>query len=243
MPFGVLRMDWRDLLFAHWPLPPEAVAPLLPTGFTPDRFDGSAWVAIVPFRMTRVRPLSVPLPGDAIAFPEVNVRTYVTLADGTPAVWFLSLDGAHRIGALAARSLFGVPYHDARIAFRRDGGTIAFAARRLRSRVPAEVRLRYRATGPAQDTESGSFERFVSDRRSLVATRFGRLIRTDVDHAPWRLAPAEAEIERNTLVAAAGLRLPATPPVLHLAEDLATVARRPRLTSQPVPADTGPEGE
>ena len=240
---SLLRMDWRDLLFAHWPMPPDAIAPLLPPGFAPDRFDGSAWVALVPFRMTRVRPLSLPLPGDAIAFPEVNVRTYITLADGTPAVWFLSLDGAHRIGALAARSLFGVPYHDARIAFRRDGDTIDFESRRLRSRLPGEVRLRYRPTGPARDTESGTFERFVSDRRSLVATRFGRLLRTDVDHDPWRLAPAEAEIERNTLVAAAGLRLPGTAPILHLAEDLVTVAHRPRLTLPPDRPDTGREGE
>jgi uncharacterized protein YqjF (DUF2071 family) len=240
---ALLRMDWRDLLFAHWPIPPGAITPLLPSGFAPDRFDGTAWIALVPFRMTRVRPLSVPLPGDAIAFPEVNVRTYVTLADGTPAVWFLSLDGAHRIGALAARTLFGVPYHDARIAFRRAGDTIEFEARRLRSRVPGEVRLRYRATGPARDLEPESFERFVSERRALVATRFGRQWRTDVDHAPWRLAPAEAEIGRNTLVAAAGLRLPDRAPVLHLAEDLVTVAHRPRLTLPPDRPDTGREGE
>ena len=240
---GLLRMDWRDLLFAHWPMPPDAIAPVLPKGFAPDRFDGSAWVALVPFRMTRVRPLSIPLPGDAIAFPEVNVRTYVTLDDGTPAVWFLSLDGAHRFGALAARNLFGVPYHDAAISFLRHGDTIDFAASRQRSKVPGEVSLRYRATGPAQATEPGSFERFVSERRALVATRFGRLLRTDVDHLPWRLAPAEAEITRNTLVAAAGLRLPDTPPVLHLAEDLVTVAHRPRLTHPPDRVDTGREGE
>ena len=25
MAFGMLRMDWRDLLFAHWPLAPAAI--------------------------------------------------------------------------------------------------------------------------------------------------------------------------------------------------------------------------
>ncbi|HZI16240.1 MAG TPA: DUF2071 domain-containing protein, partial [Myxococcus sp.] len=31
---------WRHLLFLHWSLPPEVVAPLLPPGLTLDTFDG-----------------------------------------------------------------------------------------------------------------------------------------------------------------------------------------------------------
>ncbi len=34
---------WRSLLFLHWPIPPEAVAPLLPSGLTLDLFDGTAF--------------------------------------------------------------------------------------------------------------------------------------------------------------------------------------------------------
>lgn len=38
----VMHMTWHDLLFAHWPLPPEAIQTRLPRGMTVDTFDGRA---------------------------------------------------------------------------------------------------------------------------------------------------------------------------------------------------------
>ena len=54
LPTGpwVMRQTWRELLFAHWPLPPEALAPTIPTGLTLDTLAGQAWVGVVPFLMT-----------------------------------------------------------------------------------------------------------------------------------------------------------------------------------------------
>lgn len=222
----LIRMDWRDLAFLHWPVPPAHLQPRLPPGLRLDTLDGSAWVGLVPFRMTRVRPLGIPLPGDAIAFPEVNLRTYVRLADETPAVWFLSLDGDHRMAAVASRRLFAVPYHHARIAMDRVGDQRRLASSRQRSSHDAEVRLRYGPTGPVSEPAHGSFAAFASDRMTLVAGRSGRLLRTDVHHGPWRLGPGKVEIERNTLAAAAGLALPDSPPVVHIAEDLEGVEFR-----------------
>ncbi len=40
----VMRMTWSELLFAHWPVEPRAVARLLPVGLTLDTRDGLAWV-------------------------------------------------------------------------------------------------------------------------------------------------------------------------------------------------------
>ena len=135
-----------------------------------------------------------------------------------------------------------MPYHDARIEMTQDGDGFRFHARRRAPR-PAEVRIRYRPIGPATDLAEGSLEAFVADRRALVAQRYGRLWRTDVEHAPWRLRPAEAAIESNSLVSALGLRLPDVAPVTHLADDLVAVAHMPRLTPHPDTPDTGPEGE
>src|SRR5581483_6001353 len=82
----VMRMVWEDLLFIHLPLPVEALRPLIPRALPLDTFDGSAWLGIVPFRMSGVRPWGLPaLPGMS-AFPELNVRTYVTLG-GKPGVF------------------------------------------------------------------------------------------------------------------------------------------------------------
>jgi hypothetical protein len=64
-----------------------AVSPLtalrarIPFALDLDLWEERAWVGIVPFRMTNVAPRGVPaLPGLS-AFPEVNVRTYVRVAD------------------------------------------------------------------------------------------------------------------------------------------------------------------
>ena len=177
-----LSMRWLDLLFAHWPLEPAVLRPLIPAGLELDTFDGSAWLGVVPFRMTHVRPFELPLPGQAFAFAEVNVRTYVTAPDGTRGIWFLSLDGAHWPSATAARLGFGVPYHHARVTASTDGDWIARRARAPSVR-PAELRIRYRPTGPVRTAAAGSLEAFLTDRMSLFAVQRGRVTQTPVEHA------------------------------------------------------------
>ena len=50
----IMTQRWCDLLFAHWPVPPEALARALPAAFVPDLFEGEAWIGVVPFRMERL---------------------------------------------------------------------------------------------------------------------------------------------------------------------------------------------
>ena len=45
----VMLNRWESLTFLHWRYQPEVVQRLLPPGLTVDTFDGSAWVALVPF--------------------------------------------------------------------------------------------------------------------------------------------------------------------------------------------------
>jgi hypothetical protein len=219
-------MRWHDLLFAHWPMPAEALRPLVPPALDLDTFDGTAWLGIVPFRMTRVRPFAVPLPGDAVAYAEVNVRTYVTGPDGGRGVWFLSLDGEHRAGALAARAAFGIEYRFARVRLRRDGDTVRFESRRDGPHARA-LRATYVPTGPAAHAPPGSLDAFLTDRLCLYGVRAGRLLRGDIEHAAWPLRPADASIETNTMATAFGLVLPDVAPVLHLADRLDVLAHRP----------------
>ena len=89
----LMAQTWHDLVFAHWPLPPERIRPLVPPSMPLDTFDGRAWVGVVPFWMSGVRPRAVPGLPWVSAFPELNARTYVTL-DGKPGVFFFSLDAA-----------------------------------------------------------------------------------------------------------------------------------------------------
>ena len=87
----VMAMRWHDLLFLHWPVVPDLIRPLIPQGLELDTFDGSAWIGVVPFRMSGVRPHGFPRFA-GLAFQELNVRTYVW-SPGRSGAWFFSLDG------------------------------------------------------------------------------------------------------------------------------------------------------
>jgi uncharacterized protein len=110
----VMYQRWHDLLFMHWPVPVKALRSQLPDALELDTFDGHAWLAVVPFRMSEVYPRGLfPVPWLS-TFPELNVRTYV-IKDGKPGVWFFSLDAANPIAVSIARNWFKLPYFNARM--------------------------------------------------------------------------------------------------------------------------------
>jgi hypothetical protein len=218
-------MRWHDLLFLHWPVPADALRPLVPAGLDLDRFDGRAWLGVIPFRMSGVRLRGLPaIPGTA-RFPELNVRTYVTRA-GKPGVWFFSLDAASRVAVYTARVWYGLPYFHARMGGSIAGDWITYhSARRHRGAPPAEFRARYRPAGEARPAPPGSLEHFLSERYCLYALdRRGRLGRGEIDHRPWPLQPAEVEVAVNRMVEPLGLALPAVEPISHFARQLEVVA-------------------
>ncbi len=81
----VVAMGWRDALFLHWPVAPDALRARLPPGVELDLYDGSAWVGVVAFSIARARPRFVPAALGFAAFGEVNVRTYVVGRRRSPA--------------------------------------------------------------------------------------------------------------------------------------------------------------
>ncbi len=217
----VVRMRWHDLLFAHWPVPVEALRPLVPPELEIDTFDGRAYLGIVPFRMTDVAPRWLPAPPWAGAFPEVNVRTYVR-HEGRGGVWFLSLDAASRIAVEGARLAFHLPYFRARMSSIDDGRDIAYRSERTDPRGrAAAIEVRYRPTGPVELAVPGSFEHWSTDRLRLFARDpKGRLLRTEIAHRAWPLQPAEAEFRVETLAQAQGITLPPGAPHLRFARAL-----------------------
>jgi len=215
----LFRQTWHDLLFAHWPVATAAVRALVPPGLDLDTFDGAAWLGVVPFRMTiRVRGLP-PIPGFH-AFPELNVRTYVTV-EGKPGVWFLSLDADNAAAVAAARRWYHLPYFRARMECLARGDGIAYSCERVHAGAPtAEFRGEYRPTAAPFLARPGSLEHWLTERYCLYArSPAGAILRGEIDHPPWRLQPAEATIERNTMAASHGLSVGDAPPLLHFARD------------------------
>src|SRR5947207_7616312 len=97
----IMTQTWDNLLFAHWPISPDAMRQVVPPALELDTYDGKAWLGIVPFEITDFRPRSFPgIPGLS-TFPEINVRTYVTLG-GKPGVYFFSLDAANLPAVIGA---------------------------------------------------------------------------------------------------------------------------------------------
>jgi uncharacterized protein YqjF (DUF2071 family) len=219
-----MAQTWRDLLFAHWPVPPEEVRPLVPASLPLDIRDGKAWVGVVPFRMTGIRLRGLPPVPGLSAFPELNVRTYVT-GGGKPGVYFFSLDGGSRIAVEVARHFFHLPYVRARLSCLTDGDAIRYSSLRTDRRLPpAELRVAYRPMGPPAHPQAGSLERWLTERYCLYTVDAkNRVLRGDLHHEPWPLQPAAAEIAANTMAAAAGIALPAEPPLLHFARRLDAV--------------------
>jgi uncharacterized protein YqjF (DUF2071 family) len=227
----VMRMRWVDLLFAHWPMTPEALRPLIPADLEIDTYDGRAWLGIVPFRMEDVAPRGLPAPPILGAFPELNVRTYVTHR-GRPGVWFLSLDAASRLAVEGARRWFHLPYAMADMTVSDDDGVIEYQSVRRDDRMaPARLLARYSATGPIEHATAGSIEAWFTERWRLFAlTPDGRIERTEIRHAPWPLQPASAEMDGRAMAAAHGLQLPNEPPHLRFARRVDVVAWWPRLS-------------
>jgi uncharacterized protein len=214
----LMAQTWEDLLFAHWAVPPERLRPLLPASVPLDVREGSAWVAVTPFRVSAIRLRGVPhLPG-VTSFPELNVRTYTTI-DGKPGIWFMSLDAARALAVFGARRTYRLPYFKASMECRESEGWIEYRSRRVsRDGEPAELAGRYRPTGPQKPPAPGSLEHWLTERYCLYTLdEHGDVLRADIQHPPWPLQSAQATFERVTMAAPYGLELSEPPALLHFA--------------------------
>jgi uncharacterized protein YqjF (DUF2071 family) len=216
-----MRMRWRDLLFAHWAVDSAVLRKLIPSRLELDLFDGQAYVGAVPFRMEGVTPRLAPrLPG-LDAFPELNLRTYVK-AGGKPGVWFFSLDAGQRLAVRVARRFFHLPYFDAKFEIENVAGSVEYSARRIHRAAPAaSFAASYRPDGPSYRPAPGSLDAWLTDRYCLYSSDgAGRVYRGEIDHEPWPLQPAIAEIHVNTLGDWLGIEMKGEPRTLHFARSL-----------------------
>src|SRR4051812_29978695 len=106
---AVMRQDWYHLLFLHWEVPPAELQQLLPPELTVDTFEGKAYVGLIPFTLTGVRPVLTPAIPGISSFHEVNVRTYVHRRGADPGIWFFSLDASSTLAVGAARVAYHLP--------------------------------------------------------------------------------------------------------------------------------------
>ena len=214
----IMAQSWHDLLFAHWRIDAAELRakfrPLIPAGLDIDTFQGDAWIGVVPFRMSGVRLRATPALPMLSAFPELNVRTYVTHG-GKSGVWFFSLDAANAIAVSVARAWFHLPYFNARMRCDIRSDWVEYSSERThRNAATAKLHTRYRPTGGIFHPQPGTLEHFLTERYCLYAADGkGQIVRGDIQHAPWSLQTAQAEFRENSMIEAALDKRATTPPL------------------------------
>jgi len=216
-----MRQTWHNLLFAHWPVPLEALRPLVHPDLQIDTFNGTAWLCILPFALSGIRLRGLPPLPFAERFTEINVRTYVT--DGTkPGIYFLSLDTGNPLVTAFARPWFHMPYCNARIQFHRlPDGVVFCSGRATGSGQHARFCASYAPTSEPYFARRGTLEHWLTERYCFYcASSHGRLYRCEAHHPQWSLQDARADILENTLARIHGIELPDTAPLLHYARHM-----------------------
>ena len=196
---AVASQRWSHLTFLHWKAEPDAVAPLLPAGVTPDVHDGGTWVGLIPFLLDRATLFGSPAVPYVGSFVEVNVRLYGVDASGRRGVVFLSLEASRLAAVLAARAVFGLPYRWARTSLDHDDDVIRYRSRRHLGGPASLIVAR-----PGERIEADPLADFLTARWGMFTARGGTRFHPNA-HDPWPLHAAELLELDDELVAAAGL--------------------------------------
>jgi uncharacterized protein YqjF (DUF2071 family) len=199
----------------------------LPEGLSLDTWQGEAWVGLVLFHMSGVRPrFFPPVPGIS-TFHETNVRTYVRYPDREPGVWFFSLDAASRLAVRIARWRWGLNYHLARMQIQRKAGHVRYSSTRQAAdgegpsaRVEASLGGLIGDEVPQRELPAGyalpgTLEHFLLERYVLYTSRAGRLLKARVHHPPYAIREARVLTVEQSLVESN--RIHPTGPVRHAA--------------------------
>ncbi len=244
----VMRMRWDDLTFIHWPYEPAEVQALLPEGLTVDPWIDDAgneavWVGLVPFLMRVGIAGGRMMPPRIGVFPETNVRTYVRGPDGTPGVWFCSLEAGALPATATARLTYGLPYFWATMSIDRGldrtGSVWGYSSsRRWPGPVGASHRSRVEVGEMIDANDVSSFEHYLTNRWGLfsrfptMSARRGFNVYAPVDHGIWPLRRATLLDLDDELMTAAGLTTPVGEPVVHWTAGTEVRIGRPRRTQR-----------
>jgi len=214
----VMRQDWHHVLFIHYPIRVETLRKLVPANLQLDIYEGWGWIGIVPFYTAEVRLRGIPW---ATAFPEVNVRTYITI-NGKPGVYFFSLDATHLPTVLFASTFCFVPYYHAKIEFQnKEQHSCRFISKRRIHESVIQLDCSYSPIPEAKPAraEKGSFDEWLTERYGFFTTTSkGTILRCDLLHQPWQLQRVKADIHANTLLSEQGIDVEQVDPVLHYSQ-------------------------
>jgi len=196
---------WERAVFIHYAADAATLQPDVP--FELDLHEGRAFVSIVAFTLSRMRPRIGGRIGEWLFKPIathefLNIRTYVRHR-GEPGIYFLAEWLSNPLSVRLGPRTFGLPYRFGHLTYEHapEGGS-------LRGTVDAaEGRLAYEGKVCGLDFDSsdaGSLTEFMLERYTAFTERCKRARFFRVWHLPWEHAPAEIEVSADTLMAGTG---------------------------------------
>lgn len=212
---AVMRQRWSDLLFLHWSYPVEEIQKTLPAGLRVDAWEGKAWVGLIPFFMSGVRPVGFPAVPGVSSFMEMNLRTYVyDLETGTPGVWFYSLDAAQWQAVEVARRWYHLPYFHAEMSAERTNNAILYQSQRINAPAHLVCRFNYVPQGKPFEAETDTQAFFFAERYVFFTQhrQERRMLRGRVWHTPYPLQQVLCPTWDTNAFLLNGLRAPDGPP-------------------------------
>jgi uncharacterized protein YqjF (DUF2071 family) len=136
-----------------------------------------------------------------------------------PGVWFFSLDANSSVAVLGARTVFNLPYFNARISLEQEDNRIIYSSERT-DEPPAEFKATWEIKEKLGQSDPDSLDFFLTERYCLYSAKRDRINRLRIHHRPWVLFEAEVESYNSTMIESHGLPTPAGHPFLHYAEEI-----------------------
>ena len=184
--------DWLDVVFVHFRLDPKRLQPLVPLPL--DIYSGDAYVSLVAFTQSRLRPIVGGRFAELLAAPLahhefLNVRTYVRQGD-TRGIFFMTEWIPNRLAHFVGPRTYGLPYRLGRLNYDGPRREIESAGRRLTIETSPVVAAK----------ESDPLTEFLLERYTAFTHRNGVLRRFDVDHVPWPRRDVTVELRDTDLL-------------------------------------------
>lgn len=176
----IISQRWSHVLFLSFRCNPDQIRQKIPRELEVDTADGSAWLSIVPFYMSRIRfPFTPTLPFGSLW--ELNLRTYVKYR-GRPGIYFFTLDTDNRLGQKIAKYCFHLPYR-----LRKMNGQVSEGSYCFGSPGSFEIKAELGAA-----IKSNALDTWLVERYHLYTKSKKHLYRGDVIHESWQLQRVDA---------------------------------------------------
>jgi uncharacterized protein YqjF (DUF2071 family) len=196
----VFIADWNDALFIHFRLDPDILAPAIP--FELDLWEGSAYVSLVAFTQSRLRPTIGGKLGEWLSRPLgthefLNLRAYVRVND-QPGIYFIAEWIPNALATLIGPRLYGLPYRFGKLNYHHKNtsdlyGQIIAEDRNVFYR--ASIDSAEFAKSPPQTVDHFLLERYIAFTHHRGVSR-----RFEVAHEPWPQCRATIVLNDRKLI-------------------------------------------